>query len=64
MLAVVAAFAIRSRREEVAEVFTGELATMPEDVLAKLRERAIKSEGLGQYIEVASNEIFLTRLGQ
>jgi hypothetical protein len=62
LLAVVAAFAIRPPGEEVAEVFTGALTTMPEDVLVQLRERKIKSEELRQYIEFTSNEIFLRKM--
>jgi hypothetical protein len=62
LLAVVAAFAIRPPGEEVVEAFTGAVATLPEDVLTKLRERTIQAEELKKYIEVTSNEIFLRKL--
>lgn len=62
LLAVVAAFAIRPPGDEVTEAFTGAMATMPEDVLVKLRERTIQAEELKAYIEVASNQVFLQKM--
>lgn len=62
LLAVVAAFAIKPPGEEVAEAFTGAVATLPEDVLTKLRERTIQAEELQQYIDVTSHEIFLKKM--
>lgn len=59
---MVAAFAIRPLGDEVTEAFTGATATMPEDVLVKLRERTIQAEELKAYIEVKSNQVFLQKI--